>query len=122
MRHALLTTLLGVLSLTGCQHTQSNEPLPAIIEHTTPSMKTEIQQAIETIYGGISPLLPNNVFMTSHQLSLHYGLSSTAIDMPKSQQTQYFLLQKRAIGCVLFHPQSERYVLLQAIPCIAVTE
>lgn len=122
MRHALLTTLLGVSSLTGCQHTQSNEPLPAIIEHTTPSMKAEIQQAIETIYGGISPLIPNKVFMTSHQLSLHYGLSSTAIDTPKSQQAQYFLLQKRAIGCVLFHPQSERYVLLKAIPCIAVPE
>ena len=83
MRHALLTTLLGVSNLIGCQHTQSNKSLPAIIEHTTPSIKVKIQRAIETIYGGISPLLSNSV---------------------------------------LFHPQSERYVLLQAIPCIAVTE
>jgi hypothetical protein len=113
MRHTLLTTLFGVSSLIGCQHTQSNKPLPAIIEHSTPSIKAEIQQTIETNYGGISPLLSNSVFMTSHEHSLHYGLSSTAIDKPSSKQTQYFLLQKRAIDCVLFHPQSNAMCCLK---------
>ena len=106
--------------MTGCEHTQSSEPLPAIIALTTPTMKAEIQTAVVSLNGGVPPLISDNVFMNSSTLLLESGVSDEPILGVNSLPAQTFELQKRDIGCVLLAPKTQRYVLLKSVPCQAV--
>lgn len=120
MRLIICTLLLSCISLAGCKHTQSSEPLPAIIALTTPTMKAEIQTAVVSLNGGIPPLISDNVFMNSSTLLLESGVSDQSILGVNSLSVQTFQLQKRDIGCVLLALKTHQYILLKSIPCQAV--
>lgn len=92
---------------------QLTEPQRATVIDITPTMKAEIQQAIVSLNGGMPPLLSDTVFVHSSELLLERGRASTELSIA----VQNYRLQKRNIGCVLYHPASQKYVLLKTVPC-----
>ena len=117
----LVAFLLSIMILAGCSHTQSISPEPAVVNYLTPTMKAEIQQAIVSIQGGSVPDFSDDTFTNSNQLVVGHSAETAKTDLTRSTQyrphTKRFLLQKREVGCVLYHPDSKRYILLKSIPC-----
>lgn len=117
----LVVFLLSIMVLTGCSHTRSVNPEPAVVNYLTPSMKAEIQQAIVSIQGGSVPDFPDDTFTNSNQLIVSHSAETSMTNLTRSTQyrphTKRFLLQKREVGCVLYNPDSKRYILLKSIPC-----
>ena len=103
------------------QASQPTKPQRAVVEAITPTMKAEIQQAIVSLKGGVPPLLSDTVFVRSSELLLEHGRTGADLGRPilgaHNLPVQGFRLQKRDIGCVLYHPQSKKYVLLKTVPC-----
>lgn len=95
------------------QASQPTKPQRATVIDITPTMKAEIQQAIVSLKGGMPPLLSDTVFVHSSELLLERGRADTGL----SVAVQSYQLQKRDIGCVLYHPASQKYVLLKTLPC-----
>jgi len=121
MHCRLITLLLGITLLVGCTHTRPIKPIPAVVEHTTPTMKAELQQAIVSLKGGIAPLLSDTVFMNNNELLLEYGRPTEHSGNPILDQhsltVQRFVLQLREVGCVLFYPKTTQFVLLKSVSC-----
>lgn len=126
MHCKLVTLLLGVTLLVGCAHTQPTKPIPAVIKHTTPTMKAELQQAIVSLKGGVAPLLSDTIFMNNNELLLEHGRSTDDSGNPilgaHSLTVQRFVLQLRETGCVLFYPKTAKFVLLKSVSCQPMVE
>lgn len=126
MHCRFVALFLGVTSLVGCTHTQPVNPVPALIEHTTPTMRAELQQAIVSLRGGVAPLLSDTIFMDNNELLLEHGRSTNQADNPildtYSITVQRFVLQLRETGCVLFYPKTSQFVLLKSVSCQPMVE
>lgn len=118
----LITLILGLIIVTGCIRPQSQPSELAILTETSPSILAELKQAIVSLNGGVTPLIPETVFTKSSSLLIETGISSTQLNTlsSNSSSTQEFILQKRAVGCVLFYPKTTEYVLLKSVPCKAM--
>ena len=126
MHCRFVVLFLGVTSLVVCTHTQPVNPIPALIEHTTPTMRAELQQAIVSLRGGVAPLLSDTIFMNNNELLLEHGRSTNQADNPildtYSITVQRFVLQLRETECVLFYPKTSQFVLLKSVSCQPMVE
>ncbi|MBQ4851681.1 hypothetical protein [Pseudoalteromonas sp. MMG012] len=111
-----------VLLCVGCEQTPTPDPQPAIIKKTTVQMKNELQHAIVTLKGGLTPRLADNVFTTSSTLllervnNLASPLQHAIIAMDMSSVSR-FELQKRGELCVLYFSRTHNYVPLETVVC-----
>ncbi|MCF2859298.1 hypothetical protein L1286_17575 [Pseudoalteromonas sp. SMS1] len=117
----LLTVILALL-VSACHSRPHTQPMPAVLSDTSPSIVSELQQAIVTLKGGLPPVLANNVLTQSPQLIISSGQlgndqAMMTVDL-SALPISAFELQIRDRLCVLYYSKADKYVPLRHAQCI----
>ncbi|KZN46916.1 hypothetical protein [Pseudoalteromonas luteoviolacea] len=125
MTRSWLTTLAIALSVSACHSNDKVQPVPALLSETSPSVISELQQAIVTLKGGKPPTLAYNALTHSPQLIINAGGQSKLRENPALMTVELsqlpisaFELQIRDDLCVLYFSRADKFVPLQHAKCI----
>ncbi|OCQ19045.1 hypothetical protein A7985_21580 [Pseudoalteromonas luteoviolacea] len=124
MTRSWLTALAIALSVSACHSYEKVQPAPALLSDPSPSVISELQQAIVTLKGGKPPTLAHDALTHSPQLIITAGHSKLK-DNPAMMTAELsqlpisaFELQIRDDLCVLYFSRADKFVPLQHAKCI----
>jgi hypothetical protein len=120
----LLFLLITTLLAGGCQLTQAEEAVPAVIINPGPEVKAELQQMIQQAIGGLPVKLADDVLTEQNILYIEQNMGTDAQGNPimgrHNNKPQVFRLQVEGGQCQLVHGGSAKVFILQQASCRAL--
>ncbi|ALS99234.1 hypothetical protein [Lacimicrobium alkaliphilum] len=120
----LLLVLITTLLASGCQLTQAEEAVPAVIINPGEEVKTELQQMIQQAIGGLPVKLADDALTKRNILYIEQNMGSDAQGNPimgrHNNKPEVFRLQIKGGQCQLIHGASGKVFTLQQASCRAL--